>query len=104
MSTLTYHFDGRKFNLSDEDRQPFDNTDKWNCVDVHAATVFNLKDGNQLIGEVLDINYIYPVGGYDDPLQAQFSVETEEGKTITLKFYEIESHHPAPFISKQIFK
>jgi len=104
MSELTYKFEGQFYRLNAEEREQFNNQNSFTCVQVGVITIFNLKSGNQVKGEVTKIDYIYPVDGFDVSLQAKFYIKTEAGQNLELRFHEIETHDILPFERKPLFK
>ena len=94
---IKYKFEYKIYNLTPEERKPFDISDRRSCVHEGSLNVFKLKNGEKITGKVLKITNIDPIDMSDNEIQALFEIETKGGKIIELRFYEIESHSPRPF-------
>lgn len=106
MSNLTFIYEGNKYKFELEELSKFYNHDEENRVGLNSITEFKLKDGNIIIGKVIDIKYIHAPdenGSIDHPIQVEFKVKTED-EILVLKFYEIQDHNLIPFKSRPIFK
>jgi hypothetical protein len=108
MSNLTYIFEGVNKTLTEEERRPFNNhRDNPDCVPTNTNTVFNLRDGRVYTGRAVNIDLLYGIDGdfnKFEPLQARFTIITENGDEINLSFLEILSHNPPPFKPTHFFK
>jgi len=95
MDKLDYHFNGEIYSLTSKERKPFDNNDPLHRVSHNSLTLFKLKSGEMVEGVPIDIQFLYPEGGTDCPLQSIFTIKQKDNTaTVILNFTQIESHEP----------
>jgi len=105
MKNYTYLYKGEQFTLTPEELSPFNNEEPFHRIDLNSPAIFHLKEGGEIEGIPIHIEYLRPIGGSEPALQAEITVKVKNSdEPVILNFTQIESHEPTPFEGNPLFK